>query len=150
MPRPCPDTMDLLTWEPQEFVERFEESAVRAASLRTRIAKAVSETLRSSDLSRQETARRMSDWLGEEVSKHILDAYASEARDAHTIPYIRLLALVQVTGDVRLLQVGAEIFGRSVIDDRYLDWIEVGQLSEHKDAVGRALDAARRRVRRSR
>ena len=44
--------MDLLTWEPQEIVERFEENAVRAASLRTRIAKAVSEMLRSScDLS---------------------------------------------------------------------------------------------------
>ena len=68
MARPCPDTMDLLTWEPREIVERFEENAVRAASLRTRIAKAVSETLRSSDLSRCETARRMSDWLGEEVS----------------------------------------------------------------------------------
>lgn len=141
-------TLDLLSWEPPEIVERYDEHRVRAATLRARLAKAVSETLTESRLKREEIARGMSEWLGEDVTKHMLDAYASEAREDHTIPYLRLLALVHVTGDVRLLQLGAEMFAHSVIEDRYLAWVEIGQLAETRDEIERALDAARRNARR--
>lgn len=39
-------TLDLLTWEPPKLVTRFEETRVRATSLRSRIAKAMSVTLK--------------------------------------------------------------------------------------------------------
>lgn len=137
-------TLDLLAWEPTEIVERFEEVTVRAASLRSRIAKAVSETLKASQMPRGQLAAKMSEWLGEDVTKNMLDAYASEAREEHTIPFLRVLALLHVTGDVRLLQLGAEMFGHSVIDDKYLSWVEVGQLADTKIEIDRAYDAARR------
>jgi len=142
-------TLDLLSWQPPELVERYDETHVRAASLRARIAKAVSETLKAKagDMSREEIAAAMSSWLGEEVSKHMLDAYASEAREEQTVPYLRLLALVHVTGDARLLQLGAEMFGHSVIEDKYLSWVEVGQLADTKGELDRAYEAARRRAR---
>jgi hypothetical protein len=130
-------------------VERYEEERVRAASLRSRIAKAVAETLKAADgFSREEIAAAMSDWLGEDISKHMLDAYASEAREEHTIPFLRVLALLHVTGDMRLLQLAAEMFGHSVIDDRYLTWVEVGQLADQKESIDRAFEAARRNARR--
>ena len=97
---------------------------------------------------REQIAAKMSEWLGKDVSKHMLDAYASEAREEQTIPFLRVLALLHVTGDVRLLQLGAELFDHSVIDDKYLPWVEVGQLADTKDDVDKAFDAARRNARR--
>lgn len=141
-------TLDLLSWEPAAVVERYDEERVRASSLRARIAKAVSETLKEATAPREEIAMHMSHWLGEEVSKNMLDAYASEAREEQTISFLRLLALVHVTGDVRLLQLGAEMFGHSVIDDKYLAWVEIGQLADTKNEIEKALDAAKRNARR--
>lgn len=144
-------TLDLLEdWSPPEIVQRFDAAKVRTATLRARIARAVSETLHDSDMGREDIARAMTDWLGEDedVTKNMLDAYASQAREPHTISYLRLLALVHVTGDVRLLQLGAEMFGHSVVDDRYLPWVEVGQLADRKENIEKAFDAARRQARR--
>lgn len=141
-------TLDLLSWERPQLVRRYEEQEVRAATLRARIAHAVSATMKASELSRDEIAGAMSGWLGEEVSVHMLNAYASEAREDHTIPYLRLLALVQVTNDTRLLQLGAELFGTSVVEDRWLPWVEVGQLADKKQDVESAFESARRAARR--
>ncbi|MDX9862173.1 MAG: DNA transposition protein, partial [Rhodospirillales bacterium] len=129
-------------------VKRYEEHAVRASSLRARIAHAVSCTLKECDLGRDEVAARMSEGLGEDVSKNMLDAYASEAREQSSVPFLRMLALVHVTGDMRLLQMAAELFEHSVVEDRYLPWVEVGQLADKKDNVERAFEAARRNARR--
>ncbi|QPC44602.1 DNA transposition protein [Kaustia mangrovi] len=141
-------TLDLLAWEPPELVHRFDEKRVRSSSMRARIAQAVSETCKESGRTRDEIAEAMSAWLGEDVSRAMLDAYASPAREAHTISYLRLLALVHVTGDIRLLQMGAEIFGQSVVEDRWLPWVEVGQLADRRDEINGAFDAARRAARR--
>ncbi|TCS62556.1 DNA transposition protein [Varunaivibrio sulfuroxidans] len=141
-------TLDLLSWEPPTLIERFDDARVRTATLRSRIARAVAETLKGSDIPRADIAAAMSDWLGEDVSKAMLDAYASEAREDHTIPFLRLLAMVHVTGDVRLLQMGAELFAHSVVDDKYLPWVEVGQLADRKEDIDKAFEYARRSARR--
>lgn len=142
-------TLDLFSWEPPKIVRRFEEPEVRAASLLARIAHAVSATMKATEISREEIAQRMSAWLGEDVSVHMLNAYASEAREGHTISYLRLLALVHVTGDTRLLQLGAELFGHSVVEDRWLSWVEVGQLADRKQDLDSAYESARRAARRT-
>lgn len=142
-------TLDLLAWEPPALeVARYDEPEVRSASLRDRISRAVALTLRECSKTRDDLAAEMSAWLGEEVSKASLDAYASQAREDHTISYLRLLALVHATGDTRLLQLGAELFGMTVIDNTYLPWVEVGQLAVTKEEIGKALDAALRQARR--
>ncbi len=140
-------TGDLLAWEPQQLVTRFDDHRVRTSTLRARIARAVSETLTDSERTRQDIAENMSIWLGEEVTKNMLDAYASEARSDHTIPFLRLLALVHVTGDLRLMQLGSDLFEHSVIDNRYLTWVEVGQLADKKDELEKSFEAARRNAR---
>lgn len=137
-------TMDLLSWEPAPIVEAFEPVRVRCASLRAKIAQAVSESMKYAGKSRAILAVEMSDWLGEDVTENMLNAYASEAREDHSIPYLRLLALVHVTGDVRLLQIGAELMGHSVIEDKYLSWVDVGRLADHKETIDKEFAAARR------
>lgn len=145
-----PDQLDLLSWDPPEVVERYEDADVRASSIRARTARAVSQTLKDCNRRRGEIADEMSRWLGEPVSKQMLDAYASEAREDHVIPFPRLIALVHVTGDARPLQMAAEMVGRSVIDDRWLPWVRVGQLADVKDNVNRELSTSRRQARRGR
>jgi len=92
-------TLDLLDWEPAPIVEAFAPERVRCSNLRAKIARAASETLTDSPFSRAIIAKDMGLWLGEEVSENMLNAYASMAREDHTISYLRLLALVHVTGD---------------------------------------------------
>lgn len=145
--RPDNTTLDLFTWEPPQLVQRFDDGTVRAASLRDKIALAVASTLRDCEIPRDVIAERMSDWLGEEVSKAMLDAYASAAKCEHTISYLCVIALIHVTGDLRLLQMVAEMHGHAVIDKRYLPWVEVGQLADRKDEIDRAFDATRRLAR---
>ena len=140
-------TLDLFGWESPRLVARFEEKSISTASLRARIARAVAATLKDTPETREIVAHRMTQWLGEKVTKHMLDAYASEAREEHTIPYLKLLALIHVTNDARLLQLGAEISGHSVIDNRWLPWVEVGQLADKKEDIDSAFQSARRHAR---
>jgi hypothetical protein len=141
-----PNTLDIfLDWTPPEVVTRYDETRVRTASLRARISRAVSETLKDCEKDREEIAQAMSAWLGEDVPKSMLDAYASEARsDTHTIPYLRLLALVHATGDLRLLQLGAEMFGFVVAHSRYLEWIKVGMEADRREQAQRITEETER------
>jgi hypothetical protein len=138
-------TLDLFTdWQPPEVVQRFDDTRVRAPGLRQKLAMGVAETLKASEIDRESIAGAMAEWLGEDVSKNLLDAYASQAREEHVISLCRLIALIHATGDLRILQMIAEMFGHSVVEDRFLPWIDVGQLAERKDELDRAFDAARR------
>lgn len=139
-------TGDLLSWQPPEVVKRYDEQRIKTATMRARIAHAVSETLSESTFNRDDIASKMSEFLGEEVSKHMLDAYASEAREDHTISYVRLLALIHVTGDVRPLQIGAEMFGHLVVDDKYMKFIELGMQVERGEHIQRAHDDVKTRI----
>lgn len=141
-------TLDLLSWEPPTLVARYDDDRVRTSTLRARIARAVAETLKESDIPRADIAATMTDWLGEDVSTNMLDAYASAAREDHTIPFLRLLAMIHATGDLRLLQMGSELFDHSVVDDKYLPWVEVGQLADRKEDIEKAFEYARRSARR--
>lgn len=142
---PDPRQYDLLAWDPPSVVDRYEPKRVQAASWRDRIAKAVSETLSSGMMTRDEIAERMTDWLGEEVSRAMLDNYASQAKSEHTIPFLRVMALVEVTGDTRLLQMAAEACGRAVIEERYLGAIEAEMVASKLEDLEARRRLARRR-----
>lgn len=147
MPRRPADTrtLDLFSWEPPEIVPAYDEGRLKSASLRARIARGVAATLKDCEMSREAVADAMGDWLGEDVSKNMLDAYASESRDEHTIPFLRVLALVQVTGDVRLLTLGAETSGHAVIEERYLGAVyEAMWTAEEERARDKRLASRRR------
>lgn len=141
-------TLDLFAWEPPAMVARYDEQRVRAADLKVRIARAVSETLSDCADCRADVAKAMSEWLGETITKTTLDAYASPAKEDHTISYLRLIALVHATQDRRLLQLAAELMGWSVVEDRWLPWVEVGQLADVKQDIDQQYDTARRLARR--
>lgn len=142
-------TPDLFDWQPPEVVTTYPAEKVRAASVRGVFAKAVSVTLRECGLERAEVARRMTAHLGETVTENMLDNYASEARADTTISLPRLLALIHVTGDLRLLQVLADPFGQVVVDKRYISIIRAQQLREKSVELARQARAEARRARRA-
>lgn len=145
-----PDQLDLLGWAPSEPVVAYDPRTVRAASLAASMSKAVSQSLKSCGRSREQVAERMSAYLDEQVSKTMLDAYASEARDEHIINIVRFIALVEATNDRRLLEFIAELFGWAVIERRYLPAIELAERLERRAEMDREIDAARRLLKKER
>lgn len=143
-------TLDLLGWEPPKIVQRFDEVDVRSSSLRGGISKAVATCLRECEMDRERIAHEMSQYLGEAVSVGTLNAYASEADESHTIPFIRLIALVKITGDIRPLQLGADEFGSIVVDDDYLVWVEMGQTNAKMKELEDQMATLKRRAKKGR
>jgi hypothetical protein len=136
-------TLDLLSWQAPEVVRNLPAELVRAESLRGRIARSVALVLKESTMSRDDIARRMSDFLGEEVSKAMLDAYASQAREEHTISAIRLVALAHATDDIGALQILIDPLDHAVVPNRYVCAIEAEIKSERAAELERAADEMR-------
>lgn len=96
-------TADLFRdYQPEPVVARFSVEDVQAWSPAIRLSKAVALTLAEAGMPRGTVAEAMSEWLKDDVSKAMLDAYASQAKE-HSISALRLAALVAVTGDARAL-----------------------------------------------
>lgn len=135
-------TLDLFRdFTPPPVVARFEAERVRAATLSARIARAVSECLRDCGVSREAVAERMSRYLDESVTKAMLDAYASPARESHAISVHRLVALVVATGDVRLLNAVLADTDTIAVAARYEALIHREQAKELREKLDREIDA---------
>jgi len=132
-------------------VPSFENRSVRAATLGSEIAMALSEILKSATsadggkLEREDVARRMGDYLGKNVSPNVLNAYASQAREGHNITVARLCALMHATGDFRLLKLLAEKFDLTLIPRKYETAVRESMLAEEIEHKQEELQVLRRR-----
>ena len=84
------------------------------AGLTAQIASACGRALNDDKRSRGEIAGHMSALTSENVTRWMLDAYASEARDGHNVSAARFLALIAATGrfdilDAVITRIGARI-----------------------------------------
>lgn len=146
MARRDPSTLDLFAdWTPPAVTDRPDERVLRARTLRERIALAVSEVLDGSPKSRELIAEEMTAYLGgEAVSKGMLDNYASQAKDEHTISFARMVALCAVTGDHRPLQLALDPLDRVSIESRFVGAIEEAMAREQIERLERIARAGRR------
>ncbi|ABS69747.1 hypothetical protein Xaut_4526 [Xanthobacter versatilis] len=145
-----PDQLDLLTdWQPSQPVEAFAPEMVRGASIAVSISKAVSQALSDCGRSRAEVAEAMSQFLDEQVSEHMLNAYASQARGEHIINLVRFVALLNETHDRRLLELIASMFGWAVIERKYLPAIALAERMERRAKLDREIDADRNVLRKN-
>ena len=148
-PPPDPAQPDLLDWQPPEPVARFDEHDVRAATVEGRIARAVAAALKDAakrGQTRERIAAAMSAFLGQPVSKSVLDAYASQAREDHVISLPRFVALLHATRDRRLLEVIAGLMGWAVIDRRALPMIELAAVREREDVLRKRANSLRQQI----
>lgn len=137
-------TLDLLSWAPPIAAPAFDEHRIQAATLRDRIARAVTEILADTALSRERIAKDMTAYLGEPVSKPMLDQYASQARTDQSISMVRAVGLMRATGDARHLQAALDGSDYVVIQRRYLPAIEEAVLREKIEEMESLADRARR------
>jgi len=142
-----PNQMDLLAWQAPEVVRSFAPELVRGGTFEARLSRAVSLALQDCGAPRAEIAERMSAFLGQKVSLAMLNAYASAAREEHTISLPRFLALMHATGDQRLLELLAEPFGLAVIERKHLPLIEMALVSERITELKGMHEAKRREAR---
>ncbi|MFT0860603.1 hypothetical protein [Ancylobacter sp. G4_0304] len=143
-------TLDLFAdWTPPAVTDRPDERVLCARTLRERIALAVAEVLDGcKEKSREQIAEEMTEYLGgEAVSKAMLDNYASQAKDEHTISYGRLVALCAVTGDHRPLQLALDPLDRVSIETRYVGAIQEAMAREQMERLDRIARAGRRQWR---
>lgn len=143
------DQLDLLDWQPSQPVAAFDPRTVRGASLAVTLSKAVSQALKACGRSRADAARLMGEYLDEQVSEAVLNAYASEAKSEHIINVVRFIALLHVTGDRRLLELIASMFDWAVIERKYLPAIEMAEAMEARAELDREIDARRRDLKRN-
>jgi len=136
--------------EPAAIVERFPEDEVRSDTLTGKLSRAVKATLNAFDRSRDEVATAISDYLGDDCSGSMLDKYASQGAERHTISAVRLAALVAVTSDPRPLNALLESLGLIVVPKRY-EWLirreranELKKLAEREAAAADAQWRAQR------
>ncbi len=91
------------------------QGVITGSDFRIRMAQAISEALHESGKSRGRVAMEMTEALGEPISEHMLNAYASASREGHDISMTRLRALIQATGEIWLLNVATEGLGVTVL-----------------------------------
>jgi hypothetical protein len=139
-------TQDLLAWEAPQVAPRLDADAVRADTLRGRISRAIALVLRECPLPRDDVAQRMGDFLGETVTIAMLNAYASQAREEHTISAIRLAALAHATGDIRALQALIDPLDHVIIPNRFLPAIEAELTAEQADALTQRAEELRQQA----
>lgn len=119
------------------------QAQAELAGLDRTIAAIVAQALKGDPRSRLEVAGAVSALLDEPVSKPMLDAYASEARDLHNISAARLLAVVAVTERFDLLDLLCRRIGCAVLVG---DEIKTARLG-HLKAVRMRLDQEIRELR---
>lgn len=86
-----------------------------ALDFNARLAAAMSRAIRECAMDRHEIAARMGEVLGTDVSKAMIDAYTSAARETHTISVVRLKAFIRATGQLWLWQVVLEGDGLTLL-----------------------------------
>jgi hypothetical protein len=114
------------------------------AGVDARVARTVAEVLKNDDRDRLVIAAAMSVLLDEEVSKAMLDAYASPARDGHNISFARMLALIAVTNRFDLLDRELRAIGAAVLVGEEIYTAEIGHIdSEIEKLLRRKKDLKR-------
>lgn len=124
-------------WTPPDPTVRFEPDAIKASSLPARLCRAISTTLKDAGEARDTIAAKMSDFLGRRVSLNMLNAWASQSREDHTIGLPAFVAVLHATRDRRLLEMVAEPLGWAVVERRHLPLIQVALVREQQQILAR-------------
>lgn len=138
------ETLDLLSWAPPKPPKPAVIEQPEGHDLALRISLEISTALREADKPRDQIAEEMSAYLGESISKGMLDAYSSQAREDHNISAYRLAALAHVLERPQLLLLLAAVVGCTVVEKRWIPAIREAQLSVEAEEIDRQRKAARR------
>jgi hypothetical protein len=101
------------------------------------VAAAVALMLSQDGRSRYEIAGGVSGLLQDDVSKLMLDAYASEARDTHNISAARLFAVVAETQRYDILRVLLAKIGVDIVVGEEIATLRLGHIRRQQELLAR-------------
>jgi len=105
------------------------------ATLARETASAVAAILRREPRNRYDVAAAVSALVDEDVSKLMLDAYSSEARDGHRISFDRFLALIAATGRYDVLRALLRRVGCDLLVGEEVYLAEIGHLEAQQRGI---------------
>jgi hypothetical protein len=111
---------------------------------RATISALVGQMLKEADGDRYEIASRMSRLTGMEVSKYMLDAYSSEARDTYNLPLWLLPALEEACQSHQLTNWLTGVRGGRLLIGREALNAELGKMEKLKEELQRKIREIKR------
>jgi len=99
----------------------------------------VSRMLKDADGDRFDVAARMSRLADKEVTKHMLDAYASESRDNHNMPFYLVPVLESACSSYELTSWLADVRGGRLLVGRDVLHAQLGKMERMKESVARQI-----------
>lgn len=114
------------------------------AGLERQICATVGTILASDSRPREIIAAEMSILLGEDVSRAMLDAYSSPAREDHRVPMSRFLALVAVTARQDLMDPLMRQIGAALLVGEEVQTARIGQIDRQIDQLRAELNTLKR------
>ncbi|AJP73147.1 hypothetical protein [Sphingomonas hengshuiensis] len=112
------------------------------------VATEVAQMLKDDPRSREEIAGALSASLCEEVSRWMLDAYASPGRDSHNISFARAIALAAVTGSRALIEEAVARLGGEISWGSQIVAAELGRAEAEAERLKIKIKTLRHMVRR--
>lgn len=110
------------------FLEELEGPEPGSMALEAELKASLSEGIRKSGLSRYEIAGRISELIGWDLTKSMLDAYTAESHDAHRVPAEIVPAFCVVTGYWRPLHLLAEEGEGRFLESEHAVYAEIAAL----------------------
>lgn len=128
------------TAHPNQFAFTFTAPAIpgapaELAGFEARICRAAGQMLKEDVRDRAVIAAEMSTLLDEEVTTHMLNAYASPARPDHKVIMSRFLALVAVTKRHDILDQIVRQIGASVLVGEEVITAQIGQIDRDMERL---------------
>lgn len=106
----------------------------------------VSHILKSCDDDRYSVAANMSRLAGKEISKNVLDAWSSGARDDHNIPFYLVPVLEKACHSHELTSWLADKRGAKVLFGREAFDAEIGRLERQKAEAAQRIKALKKQM----
>jgi hypothetical protein len=96
---------------------------------------AMSQVLKASPLTRYQVAARMSELLGVEISKYMLDSWTAESREAHRFPFEFAVAFEIATDSYALSELHARKRGARFLIGKENLLVELGRIGQARAAL---------------
>lgn len=101
-------------------------------NIQSRLREALSEALKACPFSRYEAAARMSELVGVEITKTMLDSWTAESKEYHRFPAEYLPAFCHVTGSKEPLRMMAELVQCYLVESEEALLAELGRIDQKK------------------
>jgi hypothetical protein len=126
-----------------ETLERIRTETVGGSfNIHPQIKSIITQTLKGCSLSRYQVAAGMSELLGTEITKFMLDTWTAESKEDHRFPLEFAPAFCRAAGDYTLIRFVCEQAGCYLIEGEDILLTEKGRLQKMKKEI----QAAERRL----